>query len=470
MIRIEGFGAERSYNRVLRPVGIRGGFGNFEWTTDFLLPAHSSPLAVDLMRIGRAVHLADRLVRRGVSIRRQLRRIKVEVVVARRDHWENVRELLEELLEAATGGDSWTLCFKDGARDEVATSDTSSHSNRDENVVALFSGGLDSLCGAAHLAADSGARPIFVTHSPPGKAAVTELVRMVFRAFDRDLPTNNCVSFRLEPRESNRAGRRALFQEPSRRTRPFYFLSLAAAVALAREIAHIQMAENGALALSLPHRADAHGPSMARQAHTFLLHGFERLLRELVPHVPWVVQNPFVNQTKGEACLELGPAKALAASSTSCEYLGRQRAVMIHWIKAHPRAARVLGEGPHCGLCIPCLVRRAALHCAAIADPDRGYFAAAPQILQAVHEKETAIEFYEQKHSPPLMNMLVPNVLYLENHCKRLLNLSPAEFAIQYLPELRANRPLQGAVDAELEAFHRLTKRYAHEILSFLNG
>lgn len=115
MIRVRGFGAGRTYTAALRPVGPRKGFGNFTWRAELSGPIKSSPLAADLLRIGRAVHLADRLVRRGISIRSNLRRIEVEVCVAEPRRWRGLASLLEELAQFATGGDSWSFSFA-GAR------------------------------------------------------------------------------------------------------------------------------------------------------------------------------------------------------------------------------------------------------------------------------------------------------------------------------------------------------------------
>jgi hypothetical protein len=239
-------------------------------------------VADDFLRVGRAVHLADRLVRRGVRLNGNLRRIDVEIRVAEPKKWRRIAALLEELAEFATGGDSWSLSFGGGATDDVRSGIDKAREAFEPTSVALFSGGLDSLCGAAWLASQQDSRPLFVTHSPPGREAVHQLVQDVFRAFGRQLPAGACVDYRLELREASRSGSRSMFQEASRRTRPIFYLAIASATAIAHEVSTVQMIENGALALSLPHRADAHGPSIARQAHTFLLAGFQTLLRELV--------------------------------------------------------------------------------------------------------------------------------------------------------------------------------------------
>ena len=470
MIRIKGFGAGRTYNEALRLADLRKGTGNFTWSAELPGISRRSTVAADLLRVGRAIHLADRLVRRSSSIRTNLRRIDLEVRVAEPAKWRRVRRLIEELAEFATGGDAWSISFTSGASDDVLPIDNETPSETDYTMVSLFSGGLDSLCSAAYLAAQKKSRPIFVTHSPPGWDKVHDLVRDLFHAFGRELPPQALASYRLVMHESDRGGSRSLFQEPSRRTRPIFYLSLACATAVALEVCTIQMGENGALALSLPYRYDAHGPSVARQAHTFLLAGFETLLRHLMPGVSWSVTNPFLNRTKGEACQVLGPASHLAKRSESCEYLGRQRAVLKNWMSQHPRRAKILGNGPQCGLCVPCIVRRAALKRAGISDPESEYFVSAPHTLRQVQKRETALQFFGEQAPPPLLNMLVPNALYMQRHCNWLAESDLTEFAVQYLPELRSSRQVSGTPTMDLAARHALAKRYAREMLAFLNG
>jgi len=474
MIRVRGQGAGKDYDVALSLTSQDNGPGNFEWTIEGFPPGKPPAVAGDLLRVARGAHLADRLVRRGHNFTRSQRKIKVDIPVAEPAKWRRLSPLLERLVEFATGGDEWSFSFSKAAGDsvfpEVAGAARKMPSRPKPSVIALFSGGLDSLCGAAYLASLKNSEPHFVTHSPPGQETIQKLTRKTFERFGRKLAQGTGTSFRLEVREANVTGVRSMFQEPSRRTRPFYFLALACATAIGAETPDVQMSENGALALSLPYRFDVHGPLMARQAHTFLLHGFERLLSELIPDVAWAVRNPFVNETKGEACLRLGPAKDLAVLSASCEYLGRQRAVMISWKRQHRKRAKVFGDGPHCGLCVPCLVRRAALKRARIEDSDANYYGCAPAILADVDRRGSAIDFFGRDQAPPLMNMLVPNVVYMDRHCKWLSASSLPDFAARYLPELRAGRPLSGSPSMNIREMHELARRYATEILDFLNG
>jgi hypothetical protein len=76
---------------------------------------------------------------------------------------------------------------------------------------------------------------------------------------------------------------------------------------------------------------------------------WNKVLSEL--GLPYSIENPYWNKTKGEMAVEcLNKDFLLKAiiESTSC---------------SSPQKARWLGQpSQHCGYCIPCLIRRAAIH------------------------------------------------------------------------------------------------------------
>jgi 7-cyano-7-deazaguanine synthase in queuosine biosynthesis len=444
----------------LGPVGRGDVDGHYAWSVQ-PGPVHLDPVAEDLLALARAVHLADRAFRRAWDLGARRRCIQVTVHVHDPDLWGTATPLVRDLAGFASF-DDWRVEWR---RRPVESGDTAAVRERPvRDTVALFSGGLDSLCGAAVLARDCQS-PLIVCHSPPGRERMLELLGRVWGAFDRgEFPPRDCVTFRLEVRERDASGRRSMFSEPSRRTRPFFFLALAAAVAVDAGASVIRMSENGALALSLPARADVHGACIARQAHARLLHGFGRLLDAIAPRRrPWQVFNPFARLTKGQCCNLLGPAAHLAAETLSCEYVGRQAAVVRSWKSRHPRRAGKLGDGPQCGLCQPCLARRAALHAAGILDPDRGYFFRA----RSADQPGAAARLFGRA-TPPLFRATVPHVANLRQLAHWLLANNEQAFAVRYLPELRA-LPLPGEPGAlTLSECHRLMRHYAREILAFL--
>jgi 7-cyano-7-deazaguanine synthase in queuosine biosynthesis len=272
------------------------------------------------------------------------------------------------------------------------------------------------------------------------------------------------VSFRLAPIERDKSGVRSMFQEPTRRTRPFFFLSLAGAVAIDQGIPRIQMSENGALAVNLPIRADAYGARCARQAHAEALRQFQLLLQTVWPQGGDIsVSNPFANMTKGEAAKLLGPARPLARKSVSCEYAGKQAATIYAWKRRNRKHTGAVGEGPECGLCIPCIVRRAALKAAGIKDPTSRYFFDARSVDCGSESKVVPA-------TVPLFKFISPHVYYIQTFCARLRGMSFREFVIQYLPELRTARRDLSRFAVECQHVYELEQRFASEVTKFLGG
>lgn len=450
----------------LRSTTEAGAHGNFEWTMHYPDNEVRDPLALDLLEIGKAVHMADRMFRRSFRLGQRTRQLMVRVLVREPSAWNAQRPLLEQLANFATA-DVWRLEF---SRWSGRSSKSPPRKVSPRSVVALFSGGLDSLCGAARLA-PSQETPFFVSHSPPGWENNLELIRGVWEAFGKELvPAERCAMFRLEVRERNRRGRRSLFQEHSRRSRPFFFLALACAVAIDQGIPAVQMSENGALGLSLPIRADAYGAMCSRQAHGFLLRGFASLLDAVRPCTGgWRVFNPFEDLTKGEACQFLKAAAPLAKDAISCEYVGRQAASLRFWMKHHPAAASRMGRGPQCGLCLPCLIRRAALHRASIPDPDKLYFFDARRVIDWKKQWPRAYFGFGRKVDPPIFRAAAEHVFFVRRFCEQALHSDPMEFSMQYLSELRFSLAPQSDTNQKLRSWHKLVRRLAKEMIEFLD-
>ena len=444
-------------------------FYNYSWSVHPQNSVVSNPMALDLLEIGKAVHLADRAIRRDLRLGKRTRAIQVCIPVFERNFWESVRGLLEKLAGFASC-DVWQITFAQTKGREPPPRKKSSRLEAD--VVALFSGGLDSLCGAAYLCPRS--TPVFVTHSPPGRERTEQMLAKLWAAMGKEpLKREHLVTFRLTPRDLDRKGRRTMFPEASRRTRPFFFLSLAAAVALEHQIEKIQMSENGAMALSLPLRAEAYGAQRARQAHDFLMRGFTELLKKIESR-PWQVRNPFALETKGEACrhLKIGQAQPktglvgeLASKTESCEYVGRQRARLLAWKRNHRRRSGEIGVGggPQCGLCEPCVSRRAALGIANINEPESGYFFSLDVVRRLGYTPGGG-----QDAIPPLYKVVAPHVFWMRRFCRRLEATNQYDFAIDFAPEILKSGCVLDHMAVKEQ--YDLMRRYCQEISTLLGA
>lgn len=435
--------------------------GHYTWNYHTTFGDLTNPLALDLLEIAKGVFLADRAFRRSLRLGGQTRRISVVIPVRKVGVWSAAARLVEDITRFVSS-DEWHIRFTKlraaprPPRPARATIDP-------QSVVALFSGGLDSLCGAAYLYA-SNCHPVFVTHSPPGQERTKQLLFDLADKLGKSELTNETqfASFRLFPIERNEAGVRKMFQEPSRRTRPFFFLALAGAVALDLGLQKIQMSENGALAVNLPVRKDAYGARCARQAHAKALREFQLLLRTVsADSRELCVTNPFEEMTKGDASRLLGSARSLARRSVSCEYVGKQAATLRAWINGHKRASVNIGSGPQCGLCIPCIVRRAALKAAGVADANSEYFFDARRVRFGKGHKK-------QFPGVPLFSFISPNVYSMRQFSRQLIDLSFRDFVIDYFPELRLTIGNVEQFSGRCKRVYELEQEFGREIIEFL--
>lgn len=419
------------------------------------------PLARDLLRIAQAIHLTDRAVRRSMTLGKRIRYLEITIPVSRPDHWSAHAEPLEKIASFVSA-DHWRITFSQG-RGGRAQPRTRPPVERD-GVVALFSGGLDSLCGAALRARDDNPT-CFVTHSPPGDARVRDLLDCVW---DICKSSGDLVraSFRLRPHLKDSRQKGARFPEPTRRTRPLYFVLLAASVARHLGRHRVQMSENGALAMNLPFRCDAYGGTVARQAHCHMLLQTAEWLDCVVPMSKrWELFNPLQPYTKGEACGLVGAVVQLARRTESCEYVGQQAAVIRKWKSSFPRRARSLGDGRQCGACLPCVVRRSAMKAARIEDPASDYFFNAPAMLA-----DWRRGIRPRGERPPLVDAVLTHPIYISSFARMIENVSLREFVVRFLPELRLLSATPGISFKIPTDAHRLAQRFGKELLAFLEG
>jgi hypothetical protein len=106
--------------------------------------------------------------------------------------------------------------------------------------------------------------------------------------------------------------------------------------------------ENGLIALNVPLDPLRVGAFSTRTTHPFYIARWNDLLDLL--GISGRIENPYWDKTKGEmvaGCANPALLAALVPKSLSC---------------ASPTKGRWLGRGTeHCGFCLPCLIRRAAL-------------------------------------------------------------------------------------------------------------
>lgn len=289
----------------------------------------------DFLRIAVAAFVADRSVARGsLSWSRD---IKLRVPVGDVALWTGrAGELLVDLLWWISG-DRWELQPLPGGEFAPATLELGQPQH-----AMLLSGGLDSLCGA--VLADKDAPLHHVGHRGAETAAVAAQNRVYDWVLER-YDTRTATRVRLAVRQS---------PEKTSRSRSLMFMALGVAAAARHGV--LLVPENGFTSVNLALRPGRGGTCSTRSTHPFTFRQVNAVLAEA--GIPVTVRNPHEHMTKGEmvaAAARETDFACIAAGSLSCSKLD---------------GARYSGGNPnqHCGLCVACLVRRAAFIASEVAD------------------------------------------------------------------------------------------------------
>lgn len=313
----------------------------------FLAGLSPSPLAMDLLRLGGAVFCVDKIARRADAPDSWTRELELTVPVSDPHRWQEAAPLLHEAL-GFLSGDHWSVSFtasQETREPAVPPAETG-------EVVALFSGGLDSLAGAIELL-ESGERVVLIGHHDSSLTDHTQTE--LFGRLVGEYPPERVTQRRLllRPAAPNTRQARPLpggGPEITTRTRSLLFLSAGVAVADALGTqTPLYVPENGFIGVNVPLTAARVGSLSTRTTHPFFIQRVAALLSVLGLEHP--LMNPFRLATKGE----------LLERSSRPDLLGALATVTVSC--SHPEAARWHhGRQGNCGYCYPCLVRRASLH------------------------------------------------------------------------------------------------------------
>lgn len=311
------------------------------------LGVHPTEIGVDVLVLAAHVHAADtRISRMSESQDGWTREIRLIVPVFDPERWTAVTPTFVRMLNFLTG-DRWSLAFR--ARPHRFARVAPARSVRlfgpQFDDLALFSGGLDSLIGAID-ALERGRTPLLISHAD--ESATSDAQSTIFdalqtyyrgRAFDR---LRLWMAF-PEGFVRGSAG------ENTTRGRSFLFFALGVFAGSGLDTSFIlKVPENGLIAINVPLDPLRLGALSTRTTHPFYIARWNDALQGL--GLNGRIENPYWDQTKGEmvaACANGTLLRQLISSSLSC---------------ASPTKGRWQGLGTqHCGYCLPCLIRRAAL-------------------------------------------------------------------------------------------------------------
>jgi len=316
--------------------------------TDFLTGWRPENTAAHLLALAAAVYTVDKAEPRDQTADAWTRDINLTA--------PSPQPLLEfDAALSFLSGDRWTISTDQpaaaGPFDSLSPLLVMDGEISSADAVALFSGGLDSLCGAIDFLDGYPTKHlVLVSHYDHGQA--TSKQAELFQRLAAEYPGR--VAHRrlwLAAPNANSKQLVSVLATSETTTRARSFLFICAAVALANAVdatTPVLVPENGYIALNVPLTRARTGSSSTRTTHPHFFRLLNRALASI--GINNVVQNPYEFQTKGEM-LERSKnsdlLKQLAPVSVSCSH-----AEVARWVG---------GELGNCGYCFPCMIRRAAL-------------------------------------------------------------------------------------------------------------
>lgn len=311
------------------------------------LGVYPSEIGVDVLILAAHVHAADtRISRTSESQDGWTREIRLIVPVSDPERWTAVAPIFVRMLNFLTG-DRWSLAFRDRPHrfTRVAPTRPARLFGPPFDNLALFSGGLDSLIGAID-ALEGGRTPLLISHA--GEGATSDAQSTIFNALQTHYRGRSFDRLRLWMAFPDGFVRGSA-GENTTRGRSFLFFALGVFAGSGLDTPFtLKVPENGLIAVNVPLDPLRLGALSTRTTHPFYIARWNDALRGL--DLNGRIENSYWDRTKGEmvaACANGTLLRQLISSSLSC---------------ASPTKGRWQGLGiQHCGYCLPCLIRRAAL-------------------------------------------------------------------------------------------------------------
>ena len=304
---------------------------------------YPSESGIDAIILGLMVYIADMKISRDKQSQNSWTREITLTIPVFDGLWKEYKVTLERMLKFLTG-DIWEIQF---TKREVFLADKEKFGQRTDKyrIASLFSGGMDSLIAAINYM-EQKQPTLLVSHAGEGRVRHWQI--NLLAALDSEYSNvshenaylwTNLADIELPEAE----------KDMNQRSRSFLFIAIAIlAMSGTKGCTQLLMPENGLIALNVPLEYMRIGSHSTRTTHPFYL----KLWNEVVGGIfKFSISNPYWNKTKGEMaaeCLNKDFFKKVVNLSYSCSSVN----------SANIRS----GQSQHCGHCLPCIIRRAAMH------------------------------------------------------------------------------------------------------------
>ena len=335
----------------------------------------------DLFVIGISIFALDKRISRRLFTDCWTRNISVSIPVIKLEDWVGTEEKWNNTLAFLTG-DKWDIHFRKCKKAYSKRENANRiHLNINEcDCVSLFSGGLDSYCGAIKLLED-GKSPCLIGHNEYPKlrkkqAKFAEDFQKIYKN-----QKVKFISFSANSRApKNINGDKLVGAENTSRGRSLLFLCAGLSIAgIVGDDIPVYIPENGFIGLNIPLTNSRKGTCSTRTTHPYFLNSFLNILKAVGINNPII--NFFAYSTKREIVDSVKNKKAFKIhykDTISC---------------SHPCLPRYNKNGDNeypinCGYCYPCLIRKSSLLDAK--DFKYSYVAETKEFLKKYGETEKA--------------------------------------------------------------------------------
>lgn len=321
----------------------------FDFSIDF------TSIKFDFFLVSAIVYGVDNLLSRAIySNDGWTRDIEVEFPVNNLVAWRGKEEKLKQILDFLTG-DNWQITFREIENVELYQPRTNRRKipRYEKDTIAsvsLFSGGLDSLIGVIDelekLSNDE--RILLVSHFDSKSPGPNGDQRKLLRDLKVQYPNKiYWVQSKLALSRKDNDGNRVSI-ENNYRSRSLFFIGLGCYLST---IDDLIIPENGTISINYPLTPSRVSSLSTRTTHPYVLKNTQELLIDL--GLLTRIHNPYTFKTKGEMFVECSNQTFLQSvfqKSVSCGKRGRKQ----NW--------EVKVGIQECGICMPCIYRRAALN------------------------------------------------------------------------------------------------------------
>ena len=306
------------------------------------------PLVLDFYNIALAVYMADLQIKKKAKV--GCRTISILTSVSDVSKWKLVKQKLEGTLRFLSG-DNFKFYFIQSGQ----PSSPFRFEEKDKRVVSLLSGGLDSLSGVKWLL-DHEMEPVLISHCAQNRIC---RVQNILASELENITSRKFLHCQISARP--KLGKKLFAKEYSEPCRSFLYLTLGMIFALELGIKRLFIFENGVLALNIP-ITQSRIYLNTRTTHPVFVSSYTALISDIFGAMI-SIENPFLDLTKGEVIANLNHdgfrelvKDTVTCATTSFRYQGISTS-----------------KYSHCGICLPCLLRRIAIHYSGLCDKDAKY-------------------------------------------------------------------------------------------------